>query len=98
MCRVDVGVRVLQGLKVGVDGDELDARELCLDHAVDRVDAGAADADHAQHGLVGARHDRRERSGVGLVAAEGGADIRPSPPIRRSRPSCSTASALLVHA
>ena len=31
-------------LEVGVDGDELDALDLRLDHAVDGVDAGAADA------------------------------------------------------
>ena len=39
-------------LQVGVDGDELDALDLGLDHAVDGVDAGAADADDAQHGAV----------------------------------------------
>ena len=44
-----VGGRLLQRLQVGVDRDELDARDLGLDHAVDGVDAGAADADDAQH-------------------------------------------------
>ena len=51
----DVGGRLLQRLEVGVDGHELDARDLRLDHPVDRVDAGAADADHADHGQVGPR-------------------------------------------
>ena len=48
----DVGRRLLQRLQVGVDGDELDALDLGLDHAVDGVDAGPADADDAQHGLA----------------------------------------------
>ena len=43
-----VGGRQLQRLQVGVDGQELDALDLGLDHPVDRVDAGAADADDAQ--------------------------------------------------
>src|SRR6185312_9535899 len=34
---------------VGVDGDELDAPEACLDHPVHRVDAAAADADDLDH-------------------------------------------------
>ena len=48
----DVGRRLLQRLQVGVDGEELDALDLGLDHAVDGVDAGPADADDAQHGLA----------------------------------------------
>src|SRR5215204_5322194 len=43
-----VRVGLLERLRVGVDGDELDARDLGLDHPVDRVDPGAADADDAQ--------------------------------------------------
>src|SRR5207248_3866474 len=43
--------RLLQRLQVRVDGEELDALDLSLDHAVDGVDAGAADADYADHGL-----------------------------------------------
>ena len=46
--------RLLQRLKVGVDGDELDPGMPGLDHPVDGVDAGAADADDADHGLCGA--------------------------------------------
>src|SRR5690606_15389762 len=42
---LDVGVAHEQRLGVGVDGDELDPAEPELDHAVDRVDAAAADAD-----------------------------------------------------
>ena len=40
-----VGVAHEQRLRVGVDGDELDALEPDLDHPVDGVDAAAADAD-----------------------------------------------------
>ena len=42
---LDVGVAHQQRLRVGVDGDELDALQAGVDHAVDRVDAAAADAD-----------------------------------------------------
>ena len=42
---LDVGVAHQQRLRVGVDGDELDALEPDLDHPVDGVDAAAADAD-----------------------------------------------------
>ena len=42
---LDVGVAHQQRLRVGVDGDELDALETDLDHPVDGVDAAAADAD-----------------------------------------------------
>ena len=48
----DVGDAELQRLKIGVDGHELDPGDPRLDHAVDRVDAAAADADDANHGLV----------------------------------------------
>jgi hypothetical protein len=41
-----VGIAHQQRLGVGVDGDELDALEAHLDHAVDGIDAAAADADH----------------------------------------------------
>ena len=51
----DVGGRLLQRLQVGVDRDELDALDLGLDHAVDGVDAGAADADDAQDRRAGVR-------------------------------------------
>ena len=40
-----VGVAHEQRLRVGVDGDELDALETDVDHPVDGVDAAAADAD-----------------------------------------------------
>ena len=40
-----VGVAHQQRLRVGVDGDELDALQAGVDHAVDGVDAAAADAD-----------------------------------------------------
>ncbi len=54
----DVGQRLLKRLKIGVDRHELDAGDAGLDHAVDRVHAGAADADHADHGRVRARCPR----------------------------------------
>ena len=47
-------VRQLELLHVGVDGDELDLRDAGVDHPVDRVQAGAADADDADHGEVAA--------------------------------------------
>ena len=42
---LDVGVAHLQRLRVGVRGDELDAAQAGVDHAVDRIGAAAADAD-----------------------------------------------------
>ena len=46
---LDVGVAHQQRLRVGVDGDELDAREARVDHAVDGVRAAAADTDDLDH-------------------------------------------------
>src|SRR5437764_1887840 len=43
---LDVGVAIVERLHVGVDRDELDALERRRDHAVDRVAAAAAGADH----------------------------------------------------
>ena len=43
---LDVGVAHVELLHVGVDGDELDALDARVDHAVHGVGAGAADADH----------------------------------------------------
>ena len=40
---------LLKGLEIGVDREELDPLDLGLDHPVDGVDAGAPDADHADH-------------------------------------------------
>ena len=48
----DVGDAELQRLKIGVDGHELDPGDAGVDHPVDRVDAGAADADDLDHRLV----------------------------------------------
>ena len=47
-----VGIAHQQGLGVGVDGDELDALQAGVDHAVHRVDASAADADDLDDGDV----------------------------------------------
>ena len=57
---LDVGVAHQQRLRVGVDGDELDALETDLDHPVDGVDATAADADDLDDREVVLRscHDR----------------------------------------
>ena len=44
-----VGVGQQQRLRVGVDGDELDALQPGVDHAVDGVAAAAADADDLDH-------------------------------------------------
>ena len=51
---VDLRRRVahLQLLDVGVDRDEVDLRDAGVDHPVDRVQAGAADADDADDGEV----------------------------------------------
>ena len=46
---------VCELLDVGVHGDELDLRDVGVDHAVDRVEAGAADPDDADDGDVRAR-------------------------------------------
>ncbi len=42
---LDVGVAHEEGLRIGVDRDELDALETDLDHPVDGVDTTAADTD-----------------------------------------------------
>src|SRR4051794_14164505 len=55
----DVSDAELQGLQIGVDSHELDPRHAGVDHPVDRVDAGAADAHHLDHRLVGLAAPRR---------------------------------------
>jgi hypothetical protein len=57
-----IGGRLLEGLKVCVDGEELDSVDLRLDHPVDGVDAGSADPDDADDGMPGLA-----RSGRGLL-------------------------------
>ena len=47
-----VGLRHQERLRVGVHGDELDARDAGLDHPRDRVRAAAADADDLDDGEV----------------------------------------------
>ena len=47
-----VGVAAEKRLRVGVHGDELDAREPRVDHAVDGVRPAAADADDLDHSQV----------------------------------------------
>ena len=49
---LDVGVAHEQRLGVGVDRDELHPAQAELDHAVDGVDAAAADTDDLDHGEV----------------------------------------------
>ncbi len=62
---LDVGITHQQRLRVGVDGDELDALEPDLDHAVDGVDTAAADADDLDDRQVVLRccHDGASHSG-----------------------------------
>ena len=55
----DVGDAELQRLKIGVDRHELDPGDAGVDHPVDRVDAGAADADDFDHRLVRLAAPRR---------------------------------------
>src|SRR6185436_13951530 len=43
--QLDVGIAHLERLRVRVDGDELDALQALIDHAVDGVRPAAADAD-----------------------------------------------------
>ena len=52
---LDRRIRERELLDVRVDGDELDVRDARIDHAVDRVQPGAADSDDADDGRVGAR-------------------------------------------
>ena len=49
---LDVGVAHQQRLRVGVDGDELDALQPGVDHPVDGVDAATADADDLDDGEI----------------------------------------------
>ena len=49
---LDVGVGDGERLGIGVDGDELDAADALLDHAVDGVGAAAADTDDLDDGEV----------------------------------------------
>ncbi len=56
---LDVGVAHAELLHVGVDGDELDALDARVDHAVDRVRARAADADDLDGRHVGPSFDDR---------------------------------------
>ena len=77
----DLRRRVRDGerLPIGVHRDEVDLRDAGVDHAVDRVQAGAADADDADRGDVGGalrrRHavELRRRLEHRLEVARGGA-------------------------
>jgi hypothetical protein len=59
-----VGRGLLQRLQVGVDGEELNALDLSLDHPVDRIHPGSADTDDAEH-----RRAHRPRRREGIVGA-----------------------------
>ena len=63
----------LELLDVGVDGDELDLGDAGVDHPVDRVQAGAADADDADDGEVrggvAARGAVQARRGLGQAGS-----------------------------
>ena len=58
---LDVGVAHQQRLGVGVDGDELDALQAGVDHAVHGVDAAAADADDLDDGKIVLRSADHQR-------------------------------------
>src|SRR5205807_10306674 len=53
--QLDVGRVVLERLQIGVGDDELDAVEAGVDHAVDRIAAASADADHLDAGARAGR-------------------------------------------
>jgi hypothetical protein len=50
MWTISCARRLLERLHVGVDGDEVDALDLRLDHAVYGIDARTAHSDHAENG------------------------------------------------
>ena len=92
---LDVGVAHQQRLRVGVDRDELDALEPDVDHAVDGVDAAAADADDLDHGEVvlrsrhvpSFRRRPRRRTRELLSSAKGIELCQPLAPVEpRARP------------
>src|SRR6185312_8911430 len=68
------GQRVVEGLRVAVDGDEVDAANVGLNHPVDGVAAAAADADHFDLGKAfggGWLLDQDLGDDARLLAAEG---------------------------
>jgi len=70
---LDRSVRVLELLDVGVDADELDLRDPGVDHPVDRVQAGAADADDLDDREVVALFSHSLKLARPEALAEGGA-------------------------
>ena len=66
---VELGVCIGEdkGLRVGVDGDELNALEAFFDHAVDGVDAAAADADDLDIREIVIGRDHVSRSHLSLL-------------------------------
>ena len=80
----DVGDAELQRLKIGVDRHELDPGDAGVDHPVDRVDAGPADADDLDHRLVRLAAAGRLVGGLLAAVARGAADS----PAARSRRGC----------
>ena len=69
--QLDARIRHRELLRIGVDGHELDAVDVGVDHALERVEAAAADADDADRGEVGgrlaARAQRRGQRGHALT-------------------------------
>ena len=61
---LDVGVAHQQRLRVGVDGDELDALEALLDHPVDGVDAATADTHDLDDGQIVVRGGHHSSSSL----------------------------------
>ena len=78
---LDVGVRHQERLRVGVDGDELDAAQSAVDHAVDGVGATAADPDNFDDREIrpaGLLH--RHRFTLSRKHSDGGAAARATSP------------------
>ncbi len=54
--QLDVRITHQERLRIGVDGDELHALEADFDHAVDGIDAAAADSDNFDDGEIVLRY------------------------------------------
>ena len=65
--QLGIGIREDEGLRVSVDGDELNALEAFFDHAVDGVDAATADADDLDIREIVIGRDHVSRSHLSLL-------------------------------
>ena len=78
---LDVGVAHQQRLRVGIDGDELDALEPDIDHPIDGIDPAPADADDLDDGeiVLRGRHTAVLHGGNERVRATGPRAVDPNP-------------------